>query len=170
MLPPDPDDLPPVAADPTGMIATSVPDKASVWLERSDREIRLLISLTSAEAPGERRWTGRHDELPNLRETAKRAAADLIETWPRNIARLIGSIERLANDAAAEWPPTPKPGTTVDGVKIGGRAPDLEYCAECKQPVTGGPDDPIARVDGKPYHRRPCYMTAYMRRQRAGAA
>lgn len=49
------------------------------------------------------------------------------------------------------------------------RAPDpmVETCQECGKPVTGGRADPIVRVDGRPFHRKPCYNTAWRRKKRS---
>lgn len=84
-----------------------------------------------------------------------------------NFDKLLSRIHGLANTARNEWPTTPKVGQVVDGVKVGQRNDSTEVCAECGKVALGNAADPIVRIDGKPYHRQPCYNTVYVRRQRA---
>lgn len=148
-------------------------DRASAWLDAANRSLRLLLAVSPVEIPVEHRWTGAFYP-PNLRRTLCVAAEDVVQMWPRNIAVLIERIHGLANEARAEWPPTPRPGQVIqtpDGpVKVGERAPQVETCTECGGPVAGNAADPIRRVDGKPYHERPCWETARKRKQRVRGA
>ena len=170
---PGPDDVRPPEADPTGDLA--VRGRALLaerWLHEAVVVFRFLIWFTPADAPGERRWSG-VEEPPQLRRTAKQASQDLVDAWPRNVEKLFRRVYKLADTADKEWPPTPERGAVVNGVKVLERSEsDVESvrCAGCGQPVGGGAVDPVVRLDDKPYHRNPCYYTAYRRRSRGKAS
>jgi hypothetical protein len=91
----------------------------------------------------------------------------LVQHWPSGTTHFLDSLVALANRGVREWPPQPRFGEVVDGVKVGSRGDQLEYCTECRQPVTGDAADPISRIDGKPFHRKPCYQTVWQRNDRA---
>ena len=150
--------------DQTGNQAL-VDDAAGRWLTAARRSLMLLLWASPADEPGERRWTGPFHP-PRLRSTFKRAAEDVVELWPTNVAVLIEKIHVLANTARREWPPTPKVGQTVDGVVVGSRGDTSEVCTECGRVVGANASDPLARIDGKPYHRVPCYQTVWQRNRR----
>lgn len=149
-----------------GMVAhVSRPDVAGQWLNASRRHLAVLLWFSTAADRGERRWTGPFNP-PALRANLKAAATELIDWWPKNVDRLLQKIVSLANFACQEWPATPKAGTTVDGVKVLEKGNAVEVCAECHQPAVGGALDPVVRFEGKVFHRKPCYNTAWQRQNR----
>lgn len=152
--------------DPTGNRAALVdvhPDRAEAWLSSARSNLATLLRLSSSEAPY--RHTGPFYP-PILKSALTRAAEEMAELWPANIAKLFGRIEKLGSEAMRHWPPTPKTGEVVGDVKVGERLNDIVLCTECKSQVIGGAGDPIARIDGKPYHRKPCYQTVWQRNAR----
>lgn len=175
-LPPDPDDVTPPASDTTGDAACR-PDPASEWLRRAGYLVGQLISLTPAEAPGENRWftvndPARHLDVPALRQTAKRAAVDLVELWPIGASSLIGRVVGAGNEAARRWSQLHEGDTvTVDYawqgdtvIKVGGRYIEVAECAECRHPIESG--HTRRKIDGRQYHERPCWETVRKRRRR----
>jgi hypothetical protein len=160
VIPPDPDDLPPAVGDPTGNKAIAGHDRATQWLESVRGTFSLMLRITPAG------WGGGATEPPGSRNNVKRAARDLVDCWPVNIAKLFTKLHTLADIAAFEWPPTPGEGAVIGEVKVGGRYVELAECAECKRPITGGTGDPIDKFAGKKYHREPCGNTARKRNAR----
>lgn len=82
------------------------------------------------------------------------------------------ALTRLANEAKTRWPQIPRAGEIIDGVKVLEKTPTVEICVECDSPIGANAADPLARIDGLPYHRRPCYQTVWARnsrRQSSGA-
>jgi hypothetical protein len=75
-------------------------------------------------------------------------------------------LTRLANDAKRIWPAQPKAGDVIDGVKVLEKASTAVICVECGAPIGANAADPLARIDGRPFHRRPCYDTVSQRRRR----
>ncbi len=168
--------------DQTGNTAVQ-DDPASRWLRDVARYLALLLRMTPSDeriddAP--RRGTERHPRWngpfypPDLRQSLRRAAADVVELWPANCALLFERIHTLANVARREWPPTPPPGKEVDGVMVGAARDHTGVtCSGCGLYASGDASDPVGRIDGKPYHRKPgpghgaCYFAA--NRSRAGA-
>lgn len=140
---------------------------ATKWLDDARSLLALLLAISPADEPGERRWTGPFYP-PRLRRTLHRAVVDAVELWPKNISHFFDKIAGLGNEAAIEFPLSPKVGERIDGVVVGERALPVETCAECGKPVAGGAADPLRRINDKPFHQRPCYETARKRRQRAG--
>ncbi len=134
------------ASDPTGNAAMRF-DVAAKWIS----EVRRLL-------PG---FTPAH------RHQYDRSVSRMIDRWPPAASKVLDELVRLANVAAKEWPDTPRRGQMVDGVKVGEKTPTVETCVECKGPISGGALDPIARIDGKPFHRKPCYQTVWQRNKRA---
>ena len=90
--------------------------------------------------------------------------------WPVNFGSLRDRVFELADQARKEWPETPRKGEVVDGVKIGARTSQIETCVECGKVIGGGAADPLARIDGKPLHRTPCYQTRWQRNKRKKGA
>jgi hypothetical protein len=152
--------------DRTGNAAVQLDNRADDWLKRARVIVLWLLSLSAA---GERQLTGPFNP-PTMEAALSACVADLVDLWPLKFGSVVDRVYALANEAKREWPVKMKVGETDGDVKVGGRAPTLEMCAECKQPVTGGAVDPISRMDGKPYHRTPCYNTAYQRRRRKVAS
>lgn len=158
-------DDPPVSgggtSDPTGSDAIRE-DIAEQWVFTTRRSLALLLKLAvDDEYPLGTFYP------PSLRSALNRAAEDVVELWPTNVARLITRIHVSANTARAEWPPTPTAGQRIKDIVVGERAPQLEICVECGTPVTGVAADPIRRINGQPHHMNPCYETARKRKYRA---
>ena len=65
----------------------------------------------------------------------------------------------------AYWPTLAK-GDTIAGVTVGARGNLVEECGLCGNPVVGGAQDPIRRIDGQAFHRSPCWYTATVARAR----
>ena len=145
--------------DPTGSAACR-PSQAERWL----KETRCVLMLTLSWARIQRAWPGSPGPI---HEVVGEALDELIEWWPNKLERLLDRIVGQANFAAEHWPATPRKGEVIDGIKVGGRSSTIETCIECRQTVSGGAGDPIVRIDGQPYHRKPCYQTAWQRRKRA---
>jgi hypothetical protein len=161
-------------SDPTGSIASSLagkhPDIAGRWLIKARRTLAdLLVNTDATRARGERRWNGPFDPR-RLVETFCMAAQELSELNDKGVNRLFTTIIDLGNEAANQWPDTPKVGTTVDGVKVGKRSATGETCTGCGRYASGDATDPILRIDGQPYHRAPCYNTAKRKAARAKVA
>lgn len=158
--------------DATGSAAL-IEDRAEKWLASARGHLLELLKASGAEATGERRWTGRFHP-PTLRRTLHLAAADLVEWWPNNTGHFVNQVVRLGGIAATRWPPTLKPGAEVETetgtVKVGGRAEASEVCTECRTTIAGGADDPLRRIDGKPFHLAPCWEIARARRDRKAHA
>lgn len=150
--------------DPTGNAAFGK-DRAGPWLREARSCLGLLLSVSGVEIPGERRWTGPFHP-PSIRQTLLFAAEDVVDMWPNGMWALARRIDALATTARHEWPPTPKPGEVIDGVKVGQRPKLVEVCCECGSPIGANSDDPLARIDGRPYHRQPCYNTVWRRNRR----
>lgn len=149
-------------SDPTGSAALNG-DVADKWLHDCKRNLGLLLGLSCGN--GGLRWRGPFVP-PRLQSVLKRAAEDVIDIWPVNVALLIERIHRLANTARAEWPPQVHFGQIVDGIKVGEHLNQVEMCQHCGKPVAGGQADPIVRIDGRPYHRTPCYNTVWQQQKR----
>ena len=154
-------------SDPTFSAALQ-PEAADDWIRRCKGVLTLLLR-SSAESVGRNRWSGPFYP-PTLESTFVACAWDLIELWPVNFGALIDRIYDLADQAKREWPEKPKPGQTIDGVEVGKRKNQVEICVECKGPVMGDASDPLARIDGRPYHRKPCYQTVWQRQKRKRGA
>lgn len=161
------------SGDRTCNTATRLVDKGNVamsWLTRARRTLADLLWTADATGParsaGESRWTGPFDP-PKLVVAFGAAASELDEIRPKGINRLFDTLVALGNEAAHNWPPTPKKGETIDGVKVLERTRSGDECVECHKYVAGDAGDPIRRLDGKPYHERPCYNTARQRKRRA---
>lgn len=153
--------------DPTGSDALR-DDLAMRWLTDARTSLLFLLATSAMQAPGERRWSGAFDPH-KLEGSLCMAARDIVELWPMRVQGLLDKISRLAFDAAKAWPPTPRKGDVIDGVTVGGKSTTVEDCTECGGPIAGGAGDPLARIDGRPYHRTPCYQTVWQRnRRRAG--
>ena len=154
--------------DTTGNQAIQA-DYAGVWLDEAQRCLLLLLRVSPADERPERRRTGPFHP-PSLRETLRRAAQDVVELWPVNIELLIERLHRLADSAAVRWPPRPRAGQTIETpegpVTVLKKGNPVEMCNECRGPVVGNAGDPIRRLDGRPYHARPCYETVRKRKQR----
>ena len=45
--------------------------------------------------------------------------------------------------------------------------PVVALCTKCGRPILGGADDPLARIEGEPYHRTPCYRSERQRIRRS---
>lgn len=139
-------------------------DPAAQWMHKSRCALGVLLYYAAAD--GEGRWTGAFYP-PKLRSVFMRAAKDWDALRPRNMDRLFVRIIDLGNEAANRWPATPTKGKKVGDVVVGLRSTTGEDCAGCGRYVAGGIADPIVRLDGKPYHRQPCYNTAYQRKRRS---
>jgi hypothetical protein len=146
--------------DPTARKALQ-DDPAARWLSGARRALGVLLRFS----PDRRAWSGPFHP-PALRGALLAAAEEVVWMWPKNVEVLIEWIHNLANTARVEWPPTPKPGDTIDGVTVGRKANPVETCTECGGVIGANAADPLARIDGKPYHRNPCYHTVYMRAKR----
>lgn len=150
--------------DQTGNAAME-PDVADEWVTDVRRMLGVLLIFAEGGCIGA-------FSPPRMRGALRTAARNMVELWPKNVAVLIERIHRLANTARVEWPATPKPGTPVGDIIVGGgRAETGATCAECTRWIVGNVVDPISRINGKPYHRQPCFDTAKRRadRQRATA-
>lgn len=168
--------------DQTGNTAVQA-DPAGRWLRDTRRCLALLLRMTSADERIDntpRFGTERHPRFngpfypPYLRQSLRRAASDVVSLWPTNCALLFERIHNLANVARAEWPPTPKLNEVIDGVTVGSaRDRTGATCEGCGLYASGDASDPVGRINGKPYHRKPgpghgaCYFAA--NRDRAGA-
>lgn len=146
--------------------AALIPDFAGEWITQATLHLKVLLSASPADAVGESRWNGPWYP-PALRSTFREAAEDLVRLWPMGCERLTQRIHMLANEAARRWPPKPKANEVIDGVKVGGRYVEAEVCTECGGPIAGGAADPIRRIDGRPFHKRPCFDTVRQRALRA---
>lgn len=80
--------------------------------------------------------------------------------WMPHTEHAIRQTIQLSNKATHWWPPTPKPGQTIDNTTVGQRTNTTETCTHCGNPVTGGHADPIRRIDGNPYHGKSCWFNA----------
>lgn len=155
--------------DPTGDRAMR-PDEAHLWLSEARRTLALLLKLAdTSRVRNERQWTGSFDPS-RLTESFCAAADEIIDTWPLRVQRILDRLTYMASTAAAKWPPTPRKGQVIDGIEVGKSAPPLERCVECGDLILATVTDPLARIDGNPYHRKPCYNTVYVRRRRAVAS
>jgi hypothetical protein len=148
--------------DPTASLAMTA-DVADDWIRRARATLVLVLRFSGSGAPN--RWTGRFDPVA-MRATLKEAGSDLVDMWPKRVQRVFDRLYDLADQALREWPPTPKPGALVGDVRVGQRKNDAEVCNECKQVIGANVSDPLSRLDGKPYHRKPCYETVRKRKQR----
>ena len=154
-------------SDPTFAAATR-PDYADDWIRRVTKYSLVLLRASGA-TNHERRWTGPFSP-PAMTETLVLCSSDLVELWPMNFGSLILRFYDLSDQAKKQWPPTPRKGEVVDGVKVGERASSVVPCTECGEPIAATAADPLARIDGKPYHRTPCYNTVYVRNRRKAKA
>lgn len=146
-------------ADPT-LMSSLTPDKPSIWLNKARRELVALLRMSASDEA----LVGTFSP-PRLRQSLISAGTDAVDIWPQGFGRTQQSIYDLANEAIRSWPPTPRKGTTIrtpDGdVIVGQKSSSIETCAGCNESVFGGAADPIVRIDGKPYHKSPCYLRAY---------
>ena len=131
------------------------PDVAAAWLNRARIQLGVVMVTTS----------GHNSRVgpfwpPQLRQSLIQGAYDLVELWPRNCLGLFHRLYDLADQGMAEWPATPRKGMKIAGVIVGKKAITSETCAGCGEQAFGGAGDPIVRINGKPYHRSPCYMRA----------
>lgn len=85
------------------------------------------------------------------------------EGWVRHVQLVLDELLALANQARRLWPPKPKEGETVDGVKVGERGNTAEVCVECQKVIGADAADPLRRIDQKPYHAKTCFYRAYRR-------
>lgn len=142
---------------------------AEAWVADVKPTLALVLRLADAgKVPGERQWTGSFDP-PKLVGTFCAAADDIVDLWPVRVDRLWKRLSRLASIAAKHWPETPRKGEVIDGVKVLDKGNFTEMCTECEGSIGGNATDPLARIDGKPYHRKPCYQTVVQRRARSRA-
>ena len=151
-------------SDPT-FAAACHPDHADDWIRRTTKYTLVLLRASAATSRGERAWTGPFSP-PAMTETLVLCASDLVELWPTNFGSLVLRLHDLSDQARKNWPPKPRRGEVVDGVKVGERTSNVETCTECKGPIAGGAPE-TRRIDGKPYCIRPCWETARKRKQRA---
>jgi hypothetical protein len=153
-------------SDPTANRAM-IADVADDWIRRARATLVLVLRFSGSGSAN--RWTGPFDPVA-LRASLKEAGSDLVDIWPKRVQRVFDRLYDLADQALREWPPTPKPGTKFgegkDAIVVGKRADKSEICNECRQVIGGGAIDPISRLDGKPYHRKPCFETVRKRKQR----
>ena len=84
----------------------------------------------------------------------------MLTQWMPHTEHAIRQTIQLSNKATHWWPPTPKPGQTIDNTTIGQRTNTTETCTHCGNPVTGGHADPIRRIDGNAYHGKSCWYNA----------
>lgn len=142
-------------------------DTATRWYGNARRHLALLLRLD----PGAKRGKFYPPALRSQLHHAAEYAVEYVWDEEKNLARLIENIHKLANTARREWPPTPKFGQVVDGIKVGERSKsELEVCSECKQPIPGTKLEPVKRIDGQPYCLSPCFETVRKRRARARKA
>lgn len=148
--------------------AASRPDIAAAWItELADILLTLGLPATPQRplaAPQSRsnRWDG-----TNSRQPLHHATERLLHAWPEHTNHTTQRISRLANTARVHWPRTPAKGTTHNGVTVGQRTNIVENCKLCQQPVAGGHEDPIRRIDGDPYHGKSCWYTVTRQRKTA---
>lgn len=147
--------------DPTGNRAL-VADAADGWIRRARG---MLVWVLQFSARDDAR-TGRFDPV-RLKPALKDGGAQLVDIWPARVMNALNQFYDLADEALREWPPTPEKGDVIDGVKVLDRTRTGEDCAKCGKYVAGDAGDPIRRLDGKPYHVRPCWETARKRKQRS---
>lgn len=151
----------------------SPPMTAQRWLSDVRGCLKLLLAMTSTDSDD--RWSGPFDPSA-MRQSLNDAASDAVRLWPANVALLIARIHVLANVARTEWPPTPKAGAVIatpeGDIIVGKRTKTGVTCEGCGKYASGDASDPVARIDGKPYHRKPgpdhgaCYFST--RRGKAG--
>jgi hypothetical protein len=82
------------------------------------------------------------------------------DRWLKLVEKMVRDVLTIANMGQRLWPPTPQAGTRIRNITVGGRTNQIETCCLCAQPVAGGHDDPIRRIDGDPYHKSPCWYVA----------
>lgn len=145
--------------DPTGSTAM-LAGRAAGWLaELGDLVVRLLAS------PGEAVSQARAARTPRSASTLHAAVEKLCHDRPPDREKVARSVIDLGNRAHAWWPPPPKSGQLVEGVTVGQRGNLVETCALCQDPVAGGHQDPIRRIDGAPFHAKSCFYTVWRHRK-----
>lgn len=109
---------------------------------------------------------------PVLHTAVDRIAAgwtldDLVDFDPRsaNYRSDVFGLGRLAGRALRYWPPPPPRGSREGGVTVGERSSSVETCGLCGDPVVGGRNDPIRRIDGQAFHGKSCWFTVTRQRQ-----
>ena len=163
-------------SDPTGQTVRDGPlgDQAERWLAAARGYLSALLRFTSTEIAGSRKWTGPFypvgfDARNRRKKDFHAAATELVEWWPRGCGHFIDQIIKLGGIAMTQWPPEVKIGETVEtpeGPVTRGARRTVETCTECGTVIGANAEDPLARIDGKPYHRSPCYQTVWQRNRR----
>lgn len=129
------------------------PSRAVAWLaELADTQHQIFKSRDGLT------YTIREPET--FRGQAHNYVEHMLTQWMPHTEHAIRQTINLSNKATAWWPPTPKAGQTVDGTTVGQRSNTTETCTHCGNPVTGGHNDPIRRIDGQPYHGKSCWYNA----------
>lgn len=168
--------------DPTSSAALC-PDHAVGWLaELHDVAVEVLEQAGLRwSVPWEARYScGQlHDAVERI--CCDWTVEDLIDVDPRssNYGRDVFGLERLADDAARWWPPTPKTGQQVAGLTVG-TEDVVEDCGLCGGPTQAGRnrDGQLLRrrIDGQAFHavagygHGACWWTVWRQRRGTVAA
>jgi hypothetical protein len=126
---------------------------------------RITTSWPHAEADRDARgWNTAIDyNTPHGSETTSVEAAALVHCrasiWLADARRWADRAIIIANQAMFLWPPLAAKGDTVAGITVGQRGNNIEVCGLCAQPVSGGHNDPIRRINGLPFHGKSCWYT-----------
>jgi len=76
------------------------------------------------------------------------------DQWLNLVEKMVRDVLTIANMGQRLWPPTPATGTRIRNITVGGRTNLIETCGLCGDPIGGGHDDPIRRIDDDVFHHR----------------
>lgn len=104
-------------------------------------------------------------QLNGVEAASQKRAVDAATDWLAAQKEARSAIIVTARSARFKWPDPPKVGTQMGGVTVGKRTTSLEECGLCHEPLVGGKDGPIRRIDGQAFCAKKCWFTVKRQRE-----
>lgn len=104
-------------------------------------------------------------QLNGVEAASQKRAVDTATDWLAEQKEARSALVVAARSARFKWPDPPKPGTQMGGVTVGKRTTSLEECGLCHEPLVGGKDGPIRRIDGQAFCAKKCWFTVKRQRE-----
>lgn len=104
-------------------------------------------------------------QLNGVEAAAQKRAVDTATDWLAAQKEARSALIVAARDARFQWPDPPAAGTQMGGVTVGKRTTTLEECGLCHEPLVGGKEGPIRRIDGQAFCAKSCFFTVWRQRR-----